>query len=200
MIKYPNALESLIEAYSKLPSVGRKTAERYALYTLFNMSEEDIIDFKNAIESIKKDIHVCPLCGNITEANICSICMDENRNKRQVLVIESIKDLLRIESVNEYNGIYHVLNGAISFSKGITIDDLNIDPLINKVKNKEVDEIILATNATIEGETTSRYIKELLRDYDVKITRLAHGIPVGSDLSYTDEMTLLKAIEGRREY
>ena len=164
------------------------------------MSEEDIIDFKNAIESIKKDIHVCPLCGNITEANICSICMDENRNKRQVLVIESIKDLLRIESVNEYNGIYHVLNGAISFSKGITIDDLNIDPLINKVKNKEVDEIILATNATIEGETTSRYIKELLRDYDVKITRLAHGIPVGSDLSYTDEMTLLKAIEGRREY
>ena len=200
MNKYPKSIENLIDCYSKLPSVGKKTAERYALYTLFNMSEEDIIDFKNAIESIKKDIHVCPLCGNITEANICSICMDENRNKRQVLVIESIKDLLRIESVNEYNGIYHVLNGAISFSKGITIDDLNIDPLINKVKNKEVDEIILATNATIEGETTSRYIKELLRDYDVKITRLAHGIPVGSDLSYTDEMTLLKAIEGRREY
>lgn len=200
MNKYPKSIENLIDCYEKLPSVGKKTAERFALYTLFNMSEEDIIDFKNAIESIKRDIHICPSCGNITEGSLCNICLDETRNKRQILVVESVKDLLTIEHVNEFNGIYHVLNGAISFSKGITIDDLNIDSLVDKVKNNLVDEIILATNATIEGETTSRYLKELLRDYNVKITRLAHGIPVGSDLSYADEMTLLKAFEGRREY
>ena len=200
MNKYPKSIENLIDCYEKLPSVGKKTAERFALYTLFNMSEEDIIDFKNAIESIKRDIHICPSCGNITEGSLCNICLDETRNKRQILVVESVKDLLTIEHVNEFNGIYHVLNGAISFSKGITIDDLNIDSLVDKVKNNLVDEIILATNATIEGETTSRYLKELLRDYDVKITRIAHGIPVGSDLSYADEMTLLKAFEGRREY
>lgn len=200
MNKYPKSIENLINCYEKLPSVGKKTAERFALYTLFNMSEEDIIDFKNAIESIKRDIHICPSCGNITEGSLCNICLDETRNKRQILVVESVKDLLTIEHVNEFNGIYHVLNGAISFSKGITIDDLNIDSLVDKVKNNLVDEIILATNATIEGETTSRYLKELLRDYNVKITRLAHGIPVGSDLSYADEMTLLKAFEGRREY
>ena len=200
MNKYPKSIENLIDCYEKLPSVGKKTAERFALYTLFNMSEEDIIDFKNAIESIKRDIHICPSCGNITEGSLCNICLDETRNKRQILVVESVKDLLTIEHVNEFNGIYHVLNGAISFSKGITIDDLNIDSLVDKVKNNLVDEIILATNATIEGETTSRYLKELLRDYNVKITRLAHGIPVGSDLSYDDEMTLLKAFEGRREY
>ena len=200
MNKYPKSIENLIDCYEKLPSVGKKTAERFALYTLFNMSEEDIIDFKNAIESIKRDIHICPSCGNITEGSLCNICLDETRNKRQILVVESVKDLLTIEHVNQFNGIYHVLNGAISFSKGITIDDLNIDSLVDKVKNNLVDEIILATNATIEGETTSRYLKELLRDYDVKITRIANGFPVGSDLSYADEMTLLKAFEGRIEY
>ena len=200
MNKYPKSLENLIDCYAKLPSVGKKTAERYALYTLFNMSDADLTDFKNALESIKKDIHICPSCGNITEGSLCSICSDETRNKRQIIVVESIKDLLTIEKVNEFKGIYHVLNGAISFSKGISIDDLNIDSLIDKVKKGEVDELILATNATIEGETTARYLKELLNQYSIKITRIAHGIPVGGDLSYADEMTLLKAFEGRREY
>lgn len=200
MNKYPKSLENLIDCYAKLPSVGKKTAERYALYTLFNMNDIDLIDFKNALESIKKDIHICPSCGNITEDSLCSICADESRNKRQIIVVESIKDLLTIEKVNEFKGIYHVLNGAISFSKGISIDDLNIDSLLDKVKNNEVDELILATNATIEGETTARYLKELLNQYPIKITRIAHGIPVGGDLSYADEMTLLKAFEGRREY
>ena len=200
MNKYPKSLENLIDCYAKLPSVGKKTAERYALYTLFNMSDADLTDFKNALESIKKDIHICPSCGNITEGSLCSICSDETRNKRQIIVVESIKDLLTIEKVNEFKGIYHVLNGAISFSKGISIDDLNIDSLIDKVKKGEVDELILATNATIEGETTARYLKELLNQYSIKITRIAHGIPVGGDLSYANEMTLLKAFEGRREY
>ncbi len=200
MNKYPKALENLIDCYSKLPSVGKKTAERYALYTLFSMDEADIVDFTNALISLRKDIHICPSCGNITESSLCSICADETRNKRQIIVVESIKDLLTIEKVNEFRGIYHVLNGAISFSKGIGIDDLNIDSLIEKVKNGSVDELIIATNATIEGETTARYIKELLNKYPIKITRIAHGLPVGGDLSYADEMTVLKAFEGRREY
>ena len=200
MNKYPKALENLIDCYSKLPSVGKKTAERYALYTLFNMDEADIVDFTNALISLRKDIHICPSCGNITESSLCSICADETRNKRQIIVVESIKDLLTIEKVNEFRGIYHVLNCAISFSKGIGIDDLNIDSLIEKVKNGSVDELIIATNATIEGETTARYIKELLNKYPIKITRIAHGLPVGGDLSYADEMTVLKAFEGRREY
>jgi recombination protein RecR len=200
MNKYPTSLENLIECFSKLPSVGKKTAERYALYTFFHMDEVDITDFSNALLSIKKDIHICPSCGNMTENDLCSICLDESRNHRQVLVVETIKDLITFEKVNEFKGIYHVLNGAISFSKGIGIDDLNIKSLTEKVNNKEIDELILATNATIEGETTARYLFELYRDKGIKITRIAHGLPVGSDLSYADEMTILKAFEGRREY
>lgn len=200
MNRYPKALEDLIDCFAKLPSVGKKTAERYALHVLFSFDEVDITDFKNALESVKQDIHICPSCGNITEGNLCNICSDEKRNKRQVLVLENVKDLITFERVNEYKGIYHILNGAISFSKGIGIDDLNIDTLTKKIKDGLVDELILATNATLEGETTARYLYELYREYPIKITRIAHGLPVGGDLSYADEMTILKAFEGRREY
>lgn len=200
MKKYPSALENLIEAFSKLPSVGKKTAERYALYVFTKMPEEDITDFSNSLISLHKDITICPSCGNIAENGLCSICSDETRDKSQILVVESIKDLYKIESVGEYNGIYHVLGGVISFSKGIGINDLNINSLTEKVKSGSVKELILATNATLEGETTARYIRELLNDSNVKITRLAHGLPVGGDLTYSDEMTILKAFEGRREY
>jgi recombination protein RecR len=200
MNKYPKSLENLIEAFSYLPSVGRKTAERYALYTFMRMEDYQITDFSNALLSLKKDIHICPSCGNISEEDLCKVCQDNTRNHRLILVVESIKDLYTIEALNSYKGIYHVLGGAISFSKGITTDNLNIESLEEKVKNGLVDEIILATNATIEGETTSRYIRELLKGYDVKITRIAHGLPVGGDISYLDEMTILKAMEGRREY
>ena len=199
-MKYPKAVLDLIECFESLPSVGKKTAERYALYCLMQKDEADLIDFSNALISIKKDIHICPCCGNITENDLCDICDNKDRNHRLVLVVESIKDLFTIEKINEYQGIYHVLNGAISVSKGIGIDDLNIKSLEEKCKNNEIDEIILATNATLEGETTARYLHELLKDYNVKITRLAYGLPVGGDLSYADEMTVLKAFEGRRKY
>ena len=199
-MKYPKALLDLIECFEKLPSVGKKSAERFALYMLMHMEESDLTDFSNAIISISKDIKICPECGNICEDFVCSICADKSRNHRQILVIENIRDLFTIEKINNYQGIYHVLNGAISFSKGITINDLNIDSLIEKVKSGKVDEIILATNATLEGETTARYLKELLREYNIKITRIAYGLPVGGDLSFADEMTVLKAFEGRREY
>ena len=199
-MKYPKALENLIEDFSKLPSVGKKTAERYALYVYFKMQDDDVFLFGKHLSSIKNEIHVCKTCGNICEEDYCSICLDSSRNNRQILVVETVKDLYTIENVKEYNGLYHVLNGAISFSRGIGISDLNIESLVNKVRNNEVDEVILATNATLEGETTARYIKELLIDENVKITRIAHGLPVGGDLSYADEMTVLKAMEGRREY
>lgn len=199
-MKYPKALIKLIEDFSMLPSVGKKTAERYALFVYTKMLEEDVINFSNDLVEVKKNIKICKCCGNISEEEICDICSDDTRNKKQILVVETIKDLFVIENVNQYNGIYHVLNGAISFSKGIGVNDLNINSLIDQVKNGEVEEIILATNATLEGETTARYIKELLREYNIKITRIAHGLPVGGEMSYADDMTLLKAMEGRREY
>ena len=199
-MKYPKALIKLIEDFSMLPSVGKKTAERYALYVYTKMLEEDVLNFSKDLVDVKQNIKICECCGNISEEPICSICSDESRNKKQILVVETIKDLFVIENVNQYNGIYHVLNGAISFSKGIGVNDLNINSLIDNVKNGGVEEIILATNATLEGETTARYIKELLNGYDIKITRIAHGLPVGGEMSYADDMTLLKAMEGRREY
>ena len=200
MNKYPSSLEDLIESFCLLPGVGRKSAERFAMYMLFSVSEEKIIDFSNSLLSIKKDIHICPLCGNITEKEICNICEDKDRNHKMVLVVENVRDLLVIENTHSYHGIYHVLNGAISFSKGVTIDDLNINSLLEKVKNNELDEIILATSTTLEGETTSRYLKELLSPYNVNITRIAQGLSIGSDLAYQDEMTLIKAFEGRGKY
>lgn len=200
MLKYPKALEELIEDFSILPSVGKKTAERYAFYIYTKMTSETTERFANHLLNLKNEIHTCSVCGNICEEDVCEICKDSQRNHKQILVVESIKDLFTIENVNEYRGVYHVLNGAISFSKGIGIEDLNIESLIAKAKNEELDEIILATNATLEGETTARYIKELLSEYPVKITRIAHGLPVGGEMSYADEMTLLKAMEGRREY
>lgn len=200
MLKYPKALEDLIEDFSRLPSVGKKTAERYALFVYTKLSEENTKSFSNHLLDVKNNIHNCKKCGNICEDELCNICKDESRNKRIVLVVETIKDLYTIENIKEFNGVYHVLNGAISFSKGVGIKDLNIESLIELVKNSEIEEVILATNATLEGETTARYIKELLNDYSVKITRIAHGLPVGGEMSYADEMTLLKAMEGRREY
>ncbi len=199
-MKYPQALLDLIESFSKLPSVGKKTAERYALYVFMHMDETDIIDFTNSLISVKKDIHTCPECGNICEEGLCSICNDKNRNHKIILVVENVKDLFVIEKMNEFKGIYHVLNGSINLSKGINVDNLNIESLVNRIKNNQIEEIILGTNATLEGETTARYIRELLRDNNIKITRLAHGLPVGGDLSYVDEMTLIKAIDGRRDY
>lgn len=198
-MKYPTALMNLIEEFSLLPSVGKKTAERYAIHVFSKLDEEECQKFANSLLAVKK-IKKCINCGNISEGELCDICQDAERDKETIMVVESIKDLAVIESVNEFRGIYHVLGGAISFSKGIGINDLNIDTLLERVKNKSVKEIILATNATLEGETTARYIKALLADSDISITRIAHGLPVGGDLAYADEMTVLKSLEGRKKY
>lgn len=200
MLKYPKPLEDLIEDFTRLPSVGKKTAERYALYVYSKMNLEQATQFSKHLIDVKDHIHLCKNCGNICEEEICSICQDPSRSHKQILVVETIKDLYTIENVNEYQGIYHVLHGAISISKGIGVEDLNIESLVDLVKKEELEEIILATNATLEGEITARYIKEVLQNYPVKVTRIAHGLPVGGEMSYADEMTLLKAMEGRREY
>ncbi|MBD5390829.1 recombination protein RecR [bacterium] len=199
-MKYPKPLEDLIEDFSRLPSVGKKSAERFALYVYTKLSEETTRDFSKHLIDVKENIHICKKCGNICEDELCDICKDATRNHKQILVVETIKDLYTIENVNEYQGIYHVLNGAISISKGVGTSDLNIDSLVDLVQKEELEEIILATNATLEGEITARYIKELLQNHPVKVTRIAHGLPVGGEMSYADEMTLLKAMEGRREY
>lgn len=200
MLKYPKPLEDLIEDFTRLPSVGKKTAERFALYVYTKLNHDYTEGFSQHLLDVKNKIHLCKCCGNISEEDFCSICQDQQRNHRQIMVVETVKDLYTIENVDEYQGIYHVLNGAISFSKGIGTQDLNIDSLIEKAKQNQFDEIILATNATLEGETTARYIKELLVDVPVKLTRIAHGLPVGGEMSYADEMTVVKAMEGRREY
>lgn len=201
MLKYPQSILNLINSFSMLPGVGQKTAERYAFYVLDNMRQEDVEEFMHNLKEVKEKIRHCKICGNISEDELCPICQDETRDKTLVLVVENVRDVLSIEKLNEYNGVYHVLGGAISFSKGVNASDLNINPLLDKAKNNEIKEVILATNATLEGETTARYIKELLSNYEnVKVSRIAYGLPVGGDLLYADQMTLLKALEGRREY
>ena len=200
MYKYPQSILNLINSFASLPGVGNKTAERYAFYVLNSLNIEDIDEFATNLKNVKENIKHCKICGNLSEDDICDICKDSKRDHSIVMVVENERDVLSLEKLDEYKGVYHILGGAITFSKGISAADLNIDSLINRVKEGQIKEIILATNATLEGETTARYLKELLNDYEIKISRIAYGLPVGQDLVYADQMTLLKALEGRREY
>ena len=198
---YPKPIKDLIEGYLALPGIGKKTAERLALFTFSEMNEELSKRLGEAIINVKNNLYRCPICHNISETtDACEICKDASRNKETIMVVETIKDVFIMEKMQEYKGLYHVLDGAINFAAGIGVDDINIEALIERVKAGGVKELIIATNATTEGETTARYLKALLEDYDVYITRIAHGLPFGADISYADEMTLLKAVEGRRKY
>lgn len=192
---YPKKFEDLIQAYSKLPGVGRKTAERYAFTTL-NWDEEWINEFITSLSSIKDGIKRCIVCGNLSEGDKCEFCMNDTRNHNVICVVQSPKDIAAIESMQEYNGVYHVLNGLINIQKGILPENLNIQSLVNRI-NDDIEEVIIATDPTVEGETTALYITKLL-DGRTKVTRLAHGIPMGGHLDYTDAHTLLKAFEGRK--
>lgn len=199
-MEYPKAILDLIESFKKLPSIGSKSAERLAMYVYSNLSEEEINDFSQRLINVKKNLHRCKKCGNLCEGEICEICANPKRDPKTIMVVETIKDLYVLERLNVFNGLYHVLNGAISFQNGIGVEDIEIASLIERCKNENIDEIIIATNATLEGETTARYIKALLEDSNINITRIAHGLPVGGDISYADEVTVLKALEGRKEY
>ena len=192
------ALVRLQESLAKLPSVGKKSAERMA-YAMLEMDGEDLNEFSDAIKELKEKIHFCPICGNITEDEQCEICQDENRDKTTLMVVSSPKDIAAFENAEGYRGLYHVLGGTISLSKGKGIEDLNIPSLLKRVDAGEIKEIIIATNPTVDGETTALYLAKLLENKNVSVTRLAYGLPMGGNLDYADALTLAKAIEGRRK-
>lgn len=193
---YPKKFENLILAFQNLPGVGRKTAERYAFETL-NWEQQKKEEFVNALQVLIEDVDTCKVCGNLSDGDICSICSDQNRDHTLLCVVQSPKDILAIESIQEYKGVYHVLNGVINTSKGILPEDINIDSLVDRINKDEINEVILALDPTVEGETTSLYIEKLIGK-DVLVTRLAYGIPMGGHLDYTDSLTLLKAFQGRK--
>ncbi len=184
----------------RYPGIGKKTAERYAFYTIHHLSEERILSFMDALHRVKEEIKPCEICGTLTDQGVCDICKDKQRNQAIILVVEESKDVMVIENTNTYTGLYHVLNGVISPSNGIGPDDINIKSLLNRLKNEQHKEVILATNLSDEGETTAMYIHRLLKDTDLDITRIAYGLPAGGNISYADELTLFKAIEGRKKY
>lgn len=191
-------LEVLVEQFAKLPGIGRKSAQRLAFHVL-NSSEADANKFAEAIINAKKLVKYCNVCQNITDSEVCSICNNPKRDSSVICVTESPKDVISIEKTNEYHGLYHVLHGAISPMDDIGPNDIKIAELLKRLESDEVNEVIMATNPTIEGEATAMYIARLIKPLGIKVTRIAHGIPVGGDLEYADEVTLTKAMEGRRE-
>lgn len=195
---YPEPISKLIDSFTKLPGIGPKTASRLAFYVL-NMKENDVLEFAQALVSAKRELTHCTVCGHITDIDPCAICQDTSRDSSLICVVEDPKDVIAMEKMREFRGKYHVLNGAISPMDGIGPEDINVPSLINRLKEEDVEELILATNPNIEGEATAMYISRLVKPAGVKITRIAHGLPVGGDLEYADEVTLSKALEGRRE-
>lgn len=191
-------IEILIEKFEQLPGIGRKSAERIAFYILDSMSAEDAQSMADSISEAKRRIVFCPICQNLTDSAPCGICASEKRNRSIICVVENPKDVMAIEKTKEYHGLYHVLHGALSPMDGITPEDLKIKELLLRLDGS-VQEVIMATNPTVSGTATAVYISKLLQPMGVRVTRIAHGIPVGGDLEYADEITLIKALEGRRE-
>lgn len=192
------SLNRLIDSFARLPSVGRKSAERMA-YALLNMDEDTIKEFSEAILGIKSQIHKCPVCGLYTEKEQCEICCDATRDHSTIIVLSYAKDVYNFEKLNTYHGTYHVLNGLISAIKGVGVDDININSLLERIEHGSVKEVIIATDPTIEGETTALYIAKLLEEKNIVTTRLANGIPMGGHLDYADSLTIAKALEGRKK-
>ncbi|MDU4681193.1 MAG: recombination mediator RecR, partial [Cutibacterium avidum] len=198
MAIFPESLDNLIGEFQKLPTIGRKSAERLAM-NIVDRDQADIKDFANALLEVKEKIHRCEICGNLTEDDICDVCKDITREEDFICIVEDVKDLIAIEKSGAYHGKYHVLGGLISPSDGIGPDELNIDKLLNRIEKEGINEIILAISSTIEGETTSLFLTSLLNEKSIKVTKIAQGIPVGSNLEYFDQLTLERAIEDRRE-
>lgn len=198
MAEYMESLRVLTEKFGRLEGVGKKTAMRMA-YSVLELEPEEAEEFANAIMDAKRKIHLCPICQNLTDRDICSICADENRDHTQICVVTDPRAVMSMEKVREYRGGYHVLHGVISPMNGITPEQLKIKELLQRVESGEVTEVIVATNPTVEGEATAMYLSRLLRPLGISVTRLAYGVPVGADLEYADEVTLFRALEGRRE-
>ena len=194
---YPVAIEKLIEEFAKLPGIGYKTAQRLTMHVL-NLPKEEVNEFADALVKARGTIKYCSVCGNYTDSDPCAICSNPNRDKGTICVVEEPKDIIAMEKVREYNGVYHVLHGAISPMLGKGPDSIKLRELVSRM-NGSVKEVIVATNPNVDGEATAMYISKLLKPLGVKVTRIAHGVPVGGDLEYADEVTLAKALEGRRE-
>ena len=198
MSYYAPSIEKLIESFEKLPSIGAKTAARLAFHIL-DASEEETNEFIQSIINAKKNLKYCSKCYNITDTDPCPICGNQNRDHSIICVVEDVRDVVAMERTHEFKGVYHVLHGSISPMNGVGPDDIKIKELLARLMEGQVKEVILATNPRVEGEATAMYISRLIKPLGISVTRIAHGIPVGGDLEYTDEITLIKALEGRRE-
>ena len=198
MSYYSPSIEKLIESFEKLPSIGHKTAARLAFHVL-EQTPDQTQDFINSIINAKKNLKYCSICYNISDTDPCPICSNEKRDGTKICVVEDVRDIIAMEKTHEYKGKYHVLHGAISPMNGIGPDDIRIKELMARLRSEEVEEVILATNPRVEGEATAMYISKIIKPLRLKVTRIAHGIPVGGDLEYADEITLIKAMEGRVE-
>ncbi len=198
MSYFPPSLENLIDCFAALPGIGRKSAQRLAFHVLA-LPDEKAAAFAASILEAKTSVHCCPVCQNLTDGEICSICDDDRRDKSIICVVAEPRDVLSFERGREFNGVYHVLHGVMSPMNHIGPDDLKITELMNRVGTGEVSEVIMATNPDTEGDTTAMYISRLIKPFDIKVTRLAYGIPVGANLEFADEATLARALEGRRE-
>lgn len=194
---YSQEISKLIEELSSLPGIGAKTAQRLAFHIL-NMPKEQVDSLANAISSAKQNVHYCKNCFTLTDSDICPICKDEARDHKTIMVVENTRDLVAYEKTQKYEGVYHVLHGAISPMLGIGPNDIKLKELMVRLE-KDVDEVIIATNSSLEGETTAMYISKLIKPTGIKVTRIASGVPVGGDLEYIDEVTLLRALQGRTE-
>lgn len=197
-MEYSSSIQNLIDNLAKLPGVGGKTAERLAFH-IIKENNREVQQLLNAIVTAKKNLKKCSKCFNISDDEICPICSNKNRNHKLICVVEDVKDIISMEKTGEYKGVYHVLEGVLSPMNGVSPEDLRIKELIIRVTEEKAEEVIIATNPKVEGETTASYIANILKPYKVKVTRIAHGIPIGGDLEFVDEVTLAKAIEGRRE-
>ena len=198
MAEYIESLSNLAEKFGRLEGVGKKTAMRMA-FSVLELDIEEAEDFARAILDAKEKIHLCPICQNLTDRDICPICADEERDRSVICVVTDARTVLAMEKVREYRGTYHVLHGLISPMNGITPEQLKIKELLARVATGEVGEVIVATNPTVEGEATAMYLSRLLQPFGIRVTRLAYGVPVGADLEYADEVTLYRALEGRRD-
>ena len=197
-MKELKSITKLTDSFQRLPGIGHKTAEKMA-YQVLEMKDDTVEYFSDALKEVKQKIHYCPICGAYTENDICDVCADESRDKTKVLVVSYPKDVIAFEKIGSFDGVYHVLGGVLSSVNGVGVEDLNVAQLFNRIKEQNVLEIIIATNPNTEGETTALYLAKILEHTNVKVTRIAYGLPLGGHLEYADALTLSKALEGRKK-
>lgn len=198
MIQYPESLQKLIDSFKKYPGIGPKNAERLAFFTIMNFKKEDALLFSDNINNAINNIKKCSNCGMLTENDICEICDDDERENK-LMIVENVKDVMAFEKISFYKGKYHILNGVISPLNGISGEDLKLDNIVKRVEKENINEVILATSSNLDGEMTAMYIKKLLENIPVKVYRIGYGLPVGADIEYADDITLMRALDGKKE-